>query len=348
MEYFGEHRDQVIHSLMHVPFGKASALIANSDIGTLQGGTTDKVLSLATHAGVPLSENDLKDQFLVFQFSQAPDGPAILDTSQVEPAKEGTEEKPDALAVIRLASFYIGTDENIDNKTRATLRLDMGKDSASNSPLDTVFWSIAAGLNLYNSAKKKPSEAKDLKQDFNETFSKRPVEIPGALASLSFEVVKHREPKWWQKIFSFLQSGTGTALISAIGFPAVTTQAIGVIDELLNRLDKPDAEVLFKSRPMTLALTKRARDSFDAGVPTVNVGVMNPGFCLLARGRDYKTVQENKPVYMGAYGLLKPKDMELQDFLQSPKDNPFSTITYAVLKVGTAETKLNPSLDYSG
>jgi hypothetical protein len=40
--------------------------------------------------------------------------------------------------------------------------------------------------------------------------------------------------------------------------------------------------------------------------------------------------------------------MSLQDFLQSPADNPFNKMTYAVLKVGTAETKLDPTLDFGG
>ncbi|HLP46842.1 MAG TPA: hypothetical protein VK469_12900, partial [Candidatus Kapabacteria bacterium] len=65
-------------------------------------------------------------------------------------------------------------------------------------------------------------------------------------------------------------------------------------------------------------------------------------------GRDYKTIVENNPVYMGSFGLLKPKDMDIQEFLQSPSSNPFNKMTYAVLKVGTAETKLNPRLDFGG
>lgn len=348
MRYFGDHRDQTIHSLVRMPRQGAEALIRNAGVGTLVGASTNQVLAFTTDRGAPLSDGDLKDQFVVFQFAQAAGGPTILDTSQVEPAKTGSDDRPDALAVLQLASFCVGSDEAVDRNTRATLRLDLGKDSNSDSPLDTVFWSIAAGMNLYNEYKKQPSSAKDLKTDFNEAFSRRPVEIPGALGKLSFEVIKHREPKWWQKVFTFLQSGAGKALTSAVGFPAITGQAIGFLDELLNRLDKSDPQVLFKSRPMTLALTARARDSFNAGVPSVSVGVMNPGFCLLARGRDYKTLLDNKPVYMGAYGLLKPGDMELQEFLQSPASNPFNKMTYAVLKVGTAETRLNPTLDYGG
>ncbi len=348
MKYFGEFRQETINSLVHVQRDRALELIGSPDYGTLVKARDKQILSFATDRGTLISEQDIGDQFVLFQFNQDPNGPTLLDTSEVVPSQQGSLDKPDALAIVQMAAFCVGSDEDVDKNTRATLRLDLGKDSNSDSPLNTVFWSIAAGLNLYDSFKKKPSEGKDLKTDFNEAFSRRPVEIPGGLGRLSFEVVKHSEPKWWQKIFSFLQSGTGKALTSAIGFPAITGQAIGFLDELLNRLDKSNPKVLFKSRPLTLALTARARDTFTAGVPNINVGVMNPGFCLLARGRDYPIILENKPEYMGAFGLLKPQDMDLQEFLKSPSNNPFNRITYAVLKVGTAETKLNPALDYRG
>lgn len=348
MKYFGEFRQEAIHSFLQLPREGAAALLTQPAIATLEDVKSGKIVTLATERGVSLSETDVRDQFVVFQFSQQENGPTILDMSQVTPAKSGSAERPDALAVVQLASFSVGSDEGIDRSTRATLRLDLGKDSNSESSLDTVFWSIAAGMNLYDDLNKRRTESKDLKTDFNEAFSRRPVEVPGGLGRLSFEVVKHKEPKWWQRIFTFLQSGTGKALTSAVGFPAITGQAVGFLDELMNRLDKSDPEVLFKSRPMTVAMTARARDAFNAGVPSVSVGVMNPGFCLLARGRDYKVLVENRPVYMGAYGLLKPSDMSLEEFLQSPASNPFSKMTYAVLKVGTAETKLNPTLDYGG
>ncbi len=349
MEYFGEYRTQAVHSFLQLPRVDAAAPSSSQPFAVLQSPFGGQLFTLATDDGVTLSEADLRDQFILFQFSQAQDGPSILDTSEVKPSKKGSAEKPDALAVVQLASFNVGADEDIDRSARATLRLNLGKDSNSDSPLDTVFWSIAAGLNLYDEARQKPSQAKDLKTDFNEAFSKRPVEIPGSLARISFEVVKHKEPKWWQKVFTFIQSGTGKALTSAIGFPAITQSAVGVLDELLNRLDKSSPEILFKSRPMTLALSERARDAFTGGLPptVVTVGVLNPGFCLLVRGRDYKTVVDHKPVFMGAHGLLKPREMAIQEFLQSPGSNPFNKLTYAVLKIGTMETKLNPTLDYS-
>ncbi len=347
MQCFGEFRDQAVHSLVRVPKTLATkAFVQNVKVATLEHVTSSSLMSYVTDEGIALAEKDIRDQFVVFQFGQSTDGPTILDTSEVVPKLEGNEDKPDALAILQLASFHVGEADQIDKDARATLRVDFGKDSNSSSSLDAVFWSIAAGLNLYNEFKKKPSDAKDLKSDFNEAFSHRPIEIAGGLGRLSFEVVKHQEPKWWQKIFSFLQSGTGKALTSAVGFPAITSQAIGFIDELLNKLDKSNPEILFKSRPMTLALTKRARDAFNAGVPSVSVGVLNPGFCLLARGRDYKTIVAGEPGYMGAYGLLKPKAVKLEDFLQGNYNDPFKDVTYAVLRVGSAETRLNPQLNF--
>lgn len=347
MQYFGEFKDHAIHSLIKTSRASVSpAFIASPAIATLENTLTKEVLSFTTDDGVPLSEGDIARQFIVFQFSPSSTGASILDMSSVTPTKNGSTDKPDALAVIQLVAFHVGTVEGIDKETRATLRLDFGKDPSSNSSLDTVFWAVAAGMNLYNEAKKKPTAAKDLRSDFNEAFSRRPIEIPGALGRLSFEVVKHKEPKWWQKVFSFLQSGTGKALTSAVGFPAITQQAIGFLDELVGRLDQSNPEVLFKSRPMTLALTKRAQDAFNAGIPSVSVGVVNPGFCLLARGTDYKTLVGQEPQFLGAYGLLKPKMMKLEDFLQDPNSNPLNAMTYAVIKVGTAETKLSPVLDF--
>lgn len=343
MPCFGQYRDQTINSF--VPVSPSEVAPQYSQIATLGSGSETTVPSLAAASGIRISQQELSDQFLLFQLHGRTDGVGVIDTSQVEPAQSGSAEKPDALAVVKLVSFNVGTEEGIDKDTRATLRLDLGKDASSDSPLDTVFWSIAAGLNLYHDIENKRSEAADLETDFNEAFSRRPVEIPGALGNLSFEVIKHKEPKWWRKIFTFLRSGTGRALTSAVGFPGITGQAIGFLDELLNRLDRSNPEVLFKGRPMTLALTSRARDSYTGGVPSVRVGVMNPGFCLLARGRDYEQLATGDPVYMASYGLLKPKGMTMTEFLKTPSSNPFNRLTYAVLKVNTAEAKLRPMLD---
>lgn len=347
MAYFGEFRDETIHTFMHMDAAALPApFVADTGVATLENTDRGEYLSVATTRGAVLSVGDLASQFLLFQFATSDEGPTVLDMSHVQPSRAGSDEKPDARAMLQLTSFHVGEADRVDRNTRATLRLDFGKDDASESHLDTVFWSIAAGMNLYDQAKGRKAAAQDLNSDFSAAFSGRPIEIPGGLGRFSFEVVKHQEPKWWRKVFSFLQSGTGTALTAAIGFPAVTSQAIGFLDELLGRLDRNRPEVLFKSRPMTLALTERARDAFEAGVPNVSVGVLNPGFCLLARGRDYASILRHKPVYMGAHGLLKPRDMGLDEFLGDPAANPFNEVTYAVIRVGTTEAKLDPRMDF--
>ena len=319
-------------------------LLSDPSIATLTLPEITGALTVSTDRGATLSVHDLEDQFLVFQFSGKADGPRILETSQVSPKLQGAKEKPDIKARMQLTSFHIGEGEDIDKNTRATLRLDFGKDDKSNSPLDTVFWSIAAGLRLYDDIKKKRTETKDLQSDFNDAFSNRPIEIPGGLGKLSFEVVKHQEPKWWQKIFQFLQSDTGKALTSAIGFPGITTQAIGLIDQLVNRLDKSKPKTLFKSRPMTLALSEKAKSDYTGGLPGIEVGSLSPGFCLLARGKDFNTIVDSDPVYMASYGLLRPKDVSVADFLRGNYDDPFEDVTYAVLRLVMAEAELSFNL----
>lgn len=319
-------------------------ILADPGVATLTLPQVSGALTVNTDTGTTLSENDLNDQFLVFQFSDKTDGPRVIETSQVSPKLKGAKEKPDIKARMQLTSFHIGEGEDIDKNTRATLRIDFGKDDKSNSPLDTVFWSVAAGMRLYDNAKKERTKAMDLQSNFDDAFSNRPIEIPGGLGKLSFEVVKHQEPKWWQKIFSFLESGTGKTLTSAIGFPGITTQAIGLVDELVNKLDNSKPKILFKSRPMTLALSGKAKSDYTGGLPGMNIGSLNPGFCLLARGRDFKTIVDSDPVYMASYGLLKPKDVSTTDFLNRHYDDPFKDITYAVLRLVMAETELSFNL----
>ena len=143
-----------------------------------------------------------------------------------------------------------------------------------------------------------------------------------------------------------MQSGTGRTFTSAIGFPGITTQAIGLVDDLVNKLDKNKPTILFKSRPMTLALSEKAKLDFTGGIPGVNVGSLRPGFCLLARGRDFKAIVDSDPEYMAAYGLLKPKGVNVADFLTGSYDDPFKDLTYAVLRLNMAETELNFSLGF--
>lgn len=343
MELFGTLRDDPIISRLHLE--RSRALRAP---GARAAPDTGGALTLSTDRGVTLGEADLRDQFLVFQFSDREQGPRILESSQVEPRLKGSDENPDIFVRLHMVAFHVGASEEVDRNVRATLRIDFGKDENSNSPLDTLFWSIAAGLNLYNEAHGKRSEPKELKADFHEAFAKRPIEIPGGLGRLSFEVVKHQEPQWWRKIFGFLKGETARTLAAAIGFPAITTQAIDLLDQLLNRLDQDEPAVLFRSRPMTLALTDKAKRDVTGDIPGVSAGVLNPGYCLLARGRDFATIVARDPKFLVAYGKLVPGETSLEEFLAQGYDDPFEDMTYAVFRVAARETRLNQQLVFGG
>jgi hypothetical protein len=289
------------------------------------------------------------DQFMVFQLSNSLDGPTILDSTEVQPNIDGNADNPDVLAAIEMLSFHVGENEGIDKNTRATLRMDIGKDeSSTDKRFDTVFWSIAAGLQLYNNAKNGKTESKDLKSDFSQALSKRPIEIPGALGRVTFNVIKHEEPPWWKQIFKFLESDTAKGLVSAFGLPAVTLQVINVIDQLLNRISDSSPKILFAGRPMRLAFSKRARTDFTGDNPRVSMGCLNRGFCVFTRGRDFNTVAQSNAIFYPTIGKLVPATVNPGDIAAGHYDDPLQNVTYAVFKVGTKATKLDPTFDYGG
>ena len=297
--------------------------------------------------GVVASADDMKDQFVVFQLSDAMDGPAILNAEAVKPKLAGSDDEPDVLARLNLISFHIGAEEKIDKNTRATMRINFGKDPSSTDRLfDTAFWAVAAGLKLYNETTGQPTQTKDLSANIDQAFGNRPIEIPGGLGNLSFEVVKHQEPKWWQNVFSFLRGGTGVALTSALGFPAVTQTAIRMIDELVGRLTDQEPEVLFKSKPMRLALTGRAHDEFTGGSPRVRLGSLNSGYCVLARYGDYDAIAGSNAVFYPTHGLLAPATADAADVTSMTTKNPLQGLTYAIFKVRTKTTALDPNFSF--
>ena len=307
----------------------------------------DKALSVNTDDGKNLTADDLSDQFLVYQLGSKKDEAAVLEASQVVPAIDGSEEHPDIKMNIQMQSFHVGSNEKIGKKTKATLRLDIGKDKSSRDKyFDTVFWSIAAGLDLYNNYKKKNTESKELKSDFQKAFGNRPIEIPGGLSELSFSVMKHKEEDWWDKVFSFLRSPVGDTLISTIGFPAITKQAINVVDQLIDRIQDKDKKPLFQGRSMRLALSQQAKDDYTAGNERIPLGSINPGFLVLARGRDFEKFVDSNAIYYPHYGKLVPADVKPADLLAGRYDDPLKNVTYAVIKVGMAKAKLDPNFNY--
>lgn len=338
MSLFSFPTDQVITSLLEYDIRERDpAVVKVSRDGQSKGLAAD----IAT-------KSDLANQFVVFQLSNQLDGPSILESSQIEPTIEGSQADPDVLVALELLSFHLGRDEEVDSNTRATMRLNFGKDeSSTDKHFDTAFWSIAAGLNLYDAIQGKKAASKELKSDLHKAFGNRPIEIPGGLGRFSLEVVKHEEPPWWKRIFRFAQSDTAKSLVSVLGFPAITNSAIEVLDELLNRLTDSDPEPLFKSIPMRLALSKHARDAFTGGNPRIRVGSLRQGFSIMARGRDFGRLSESDLLYYPTYGKLVPASVSESDLMRGDYEDPVEDVTYVVFRVGTKSTKLDPTFNFS-
>ena len=348
MEYFHfPEKDVITSQFVFRELRDVRKAVAQPDYAALGLPKDLGAVSFETGSLPSLREPDLKDQFIVFQFSSKLEGQPILESSQVVPTLDGSEQEPDVLVNLELQSFSIGMGENIDADSRATMRMNIGKDENSRDKyFDTVFWSIAAGLDLYDRAKNKRSEGKEFKSDFRKAFANRPIEIPGGLSKLSFEVVKHKEPPWYKRIFRSLTSDTGSSLIAILGFPAIATQAIHMLDELMNRLDDSVPEVLFKSLPMRLALTQQAKNDYTGGNERIRIGCLNPGFCILARGRDFSTLISSDAIYYPSYGKLVPMSISQADLMSGNYDDPFEDVTYAIFRVGMKKTKLDPTFNY--
>ena len=131
-----------------------------------------------------------------------------------------------------------------------------------------------------------------------------------------------------------------------LGFPAITYQAIGVLDELLNKLVDSQPKALFKSLPMRLALSKQARHDFTGGNPRIKMGCLTPGFCILARARDFETIAAAQANYYPAYGKIVPGDVTESAFMRGQYQDPFQNLTYSVFRIGMKQTKLDPTFNF--
>jgi hypothetical protein len=344
--------DRTLTGVPAAPTSQRAARRATGPAGKARGGGdmwSEGVPSTnyVSDTGAAASQSDMKDQFVVFQLNESMEGPAVLNAEAVRPKLAGSDDEPDILTKLNLISFHVGDGENIDKGTRATMRINFGKDPSSTDRMfDTAFWAIAAGLKLYNDNTGQPAQTKELSADINRAFGGRPIEIPGGLGNLSFEVIKHEEPKWWQKVFSFLQSGAGQGMTSVLGFPAVTQTAIGIIDELVGRLSENEPEVLFKSKPMRLALTGKAHEEFTGGSPRVRLGSLNNGYCVLARYGDYNEIAASNAVFYPTHGLLAPASADPADYASLTSGNPLHGLTYAVFRVRMKTTALDPNFNF--
>ncbi len=256
----------------------------------------------------------------------------FMDPHEVDAALEGSEELPDVRMRLNMLAFHSGAISLDKNHERATLRLDVGQNDMGSSTLNPLFWTIAAGLDLATSANliDAPDTPKKYRDNFDAAFGRRPIELPGGATQLRFQVVSHPKEEWWQEIFRFLKSDVGDRLISAIGLPGVTKEAVKIIDQAFGMLEKHD--IIFQSDKMDFSVTARARETYTMGMPGVEAPVMNPGFCLLAPHSFYPLITEKKPKFFGGYGRLAPSDWSLGDF-HTKQDNPFDKMPYAVLSV---------------
>jgi hypothetical protein len=286
---------------------------------------------------------DIANQFLLFHLT--PTG--IREPSEVPPATEGSEDAPDMLVAASLEAFQMDHSD-LRPGDSATVRFTMGKDpSSTDRNFDNAFWCIAAGLRLFDDLQSEPASAPNLRTDFKKAFGSRPIEIPGSLAVMSFEIVRHGPEAWWQRIFNFLESGTGKALTSALGFPAITHAAIEVIDELVSRF-QDNAGSLLKSRPMTFALSQRAMSAYTSSNPQIRMASLNPGWSLIARGADYARLTRDGPGirFYSQLGVIAPEGLSLQELIAAPDSNPYHAMTYGLLRIDMKPTQLDPKFNY--
>ena len=286
-------------------------------------------------------ESSDNSQFILLQLSG--DDQRVISTSQVVPTLQGAEDKPDVNMLLDFESFKIGSNEEIDRNTKATLQLQIGQEEKVGA-LEKLFYCINGGLDLYDQIKNKKTDAKDFKKSTGEALGNKPIAMPQGLGQISLKVVKHEEPAWWKKIFSFAKTDTAKDLFSLIGFPGITETAVSCISGMLDNLFDEPPQVLFQSQPVKVGFTQAAKKELNGGLPTNYVSCLNPGYWLMARLSDYDTILNAKPIYYGGYGKLAPDGMSDIDALKDSGNNPFSKITYAVIRARMKEVDLKQAL----
>ena len=286
------------------------------------------------------SADEASNQFILLQLSDG--DKRVLNTTEVVPKLKGTE-KPDINMLLDFEGFKIGSNENIDPKTKATLQLKVGQEHKITG-LEKLFYCINGGLDLYNEVKRKRAEPKDFKQSTETALGNKPISLPGGVGQISLNVVKHDEPKWWQKIFSFAKSDSAKNLMSLIGFGGITEVAVNSIAGMLDNLFDKEPEILFQSQAVKLSFTQAGKEELGGDLSTVKVSCLNPGLWVMARKTDYDTILSANPVYYSGFGILAPDGMSEIDALQDSGNNPFSKITYAIIKAKIKEVDLKESV----
>ena len=287
----------------------------------------------------PASPDD--KQFVLLQLTDSDQ--RVLPTSQVVPTLHGLEEKPDINMLLDFEGFNIGSKEDIDRRSKATLQLKVGQEQ-NMGKLDKLFYCLNGGLDLYDHIKNKKSDSKDFKKSTDQALGRKPISLPGGVGQLTLQVVKHEEPKWWQEIFRFAKTDAAQELFSLVGFGGITQAAVSCVEGMMDRLFDKTPEILFQSQPVRAGFTKSARDELSGGVSTNFVSCLNPGYWIMARKSDYEFIVQNKPIYYGGFGVLAPEGMGEIDALKDGDNNPFSQLTYAVIRARMKELNLEDGL----
>jgi len=172
--------------------------------------------------------------------------------------------------------------------------------------------------------------------DLSSGFRQRPIEIPNGMAQLRIEIVAHPEPPAWRRYFSFLARSDETKrLVSVLGFPGITIQAAKLIDQLMGAVDEARAQVLFRSRPLSIAMNGIAVTDFKAGLTTVSVAGVNDGYLVMTRFADMHRLLDMKSdiEFRGGDGLLVRKGSGILG-------EEFDHITYAVLRIRSKSSRI--------
>lgn len=284
---------------------------------------------------------ELKDQFLVFQLIPTEGNKWFIRSPQeIEPTLETNEEYPDVVLDTRLLGFHLGLDEKAGPDTRATVRITFGSDQNTNRSRamgENLYWGITSGLHLWNTKGIRANPA-EYRSDFRQIFGNKFVELPGGAGSLKVEIVKHQKSSWWEKAFNFTTSNAGIGLVSAMGFPGITSRVLNFVDEAANRFVGDNAKVLFASRGLPLTFTKQAKTEISA--TGTRIGSLNTGIWIFARGRDLPLLSSQEMTYDATLRRLFPVKSKMADILSGKAKDPLKNVTYAVLSTRLKRRKI--------
>ena len=186
--------------------------------------SASRAILISTNPDVPpVAKEEIPNQFFAFQAAFLDGSPTVLTPNDVEPSIQTGETAPDVLLDVSLASFHLSESDGVNKDARAQLRLTINNeaDTERARKFDIVYWAITTGLYLFDDQLKTripKLNSSDLKADFRKALGNRSIELPGGIGSIKFEVIRHKEPPWWRKIFTFGSEG-GKALTAVLGFP---------------------------------------------------------------------------------------------------------------------------------